>query len=146
FSPAGVTSPFVARAKPTGGSASVMPVRNERAGVCQPRDCLSLFVSCLASAPRDIQANASATRAVPLAQLDVVDRDWRRRLPGPPFLAAQSSRNEPVRLDQRFSEDRLPALRVEGDDATPLRCLRGARLLPSERTPPHFRPPTHLEP
>src|SRR6266550_3387406 len=51
FSPAGVTSPFVARMIPTGGGASVMSVGNERAGVCQPCDCLSLFVSCLASEP-----------------------------------------------------------------------------------------------
>ena len=58
----------------------------------------------------DVQANASATRAVPLARLDVVDRDRRRRLPGPPFPAAQSLRNELVRLDQRFSGDRLRAL------------------------------------
>jgi len=42
------------------------------------------------------KANASATRAVPLAQLDVVDSDRRRRLPGPPFLAVQSSHNGPV--------------------------------------------------
>ena len=54
---------------------------------------------------------------LPLARLDVVDRDWRFRLPGLPFLAAPSLRNEPARLDQRFSEDRLPALRV-GVDAT----------------------------
>jgi hypothetical protein len=98
------------------------------------------------SSARDVQANASATRAVPLARLDVVDRDWRRRLPGSPFLAARSSRNGPVRLDQRSSKDRLPALRVEGDDATQLRCRRGARLLLSERTPPRCQPPTHLEP
>src|SRR4029077_5823746 len=93
-----------------------------------------------------VQANSSATRAVPLVRLDVVDRDWHRRLPGPPFLAARSSRNEPVRLDQSFSEDRLPALRVEGDGARRLRCRRGARLLPSERTPPLFPPPTHPGP
>ena len=42
-------------------------------------------------------------RAVPFARLDVVDRDWRRRLPGPPFPAAQSLRNEPARLHRRFS-------------------------------------------
>ena len=50
-------------------------------------------------------------RAMRFARLDVVDRSWRRRLPGLPFLVAQSSRNELIRLDQRFSEDRLPALR-----------------------------------
>ena len=83
---------------------------------------------------------------MPLARLDVVEWDWRRRLPGPPFPAAQSSRNGPVRLGQRFAEDRLTALRVEGDDAMQLRRRRGARLLPSEQTPPNFRPPTHLEP
>src|SRR4029077_7697966 len=93
-----------------------------------------------------VQANASATRAVPLARLDVVDRDWRRRRPGLPFLAARSSRNEPARLDQSFSEDRLPALRVEDDDATQLRWWRAARLLPPDRPPPCFRPPTRLEP
>jgi hypothetical protein len=50
------------------------------------------------------KANASATRAVPLAQLDVIDSDRRRRLPGPPFLAVQLSRNGPVRLGQRFAQ------------------------------------------
>ena len=35
----------------------------------------------------DNQANASATRAVPLARLDVVDRYWRRQLTGLPFRA-----------------------------------------------------------
>jgi hypothetical protein len=45
FSPASVTSPCEARAMPAGGGASAMPVRNERADVCQPRGCLSLFVS-----------------------------------------------------------------------------------------------------
>ena len=47
---------------------------------------------------RDIRVNASATRALPFAQLDAVDRDWRRQLTGPPFRARQSSRNRPVRL------------------------------------------------
>src|SRR6059058_2445580 len=93
---------------------------------------------------RDIQVNASATRAVPFARLDVVDRGWRRRLPGLPFPAARSSRNEPVRLDQRFSEDRLPALRVAGGDAMQLRLPPAAQLLPSERrylhTPRHPGP------
>src|SRR5439155_22904396 len=91
-----------------------------------------------------LKANVSATRAVPLAQLDVVDRNWRRRLPGPPFPAAQSSRNEPVRLDQRFSEDRLPALRVEGGDAMQLRLPPAAQLLPSERR--YLHTPRRLEP
>src|SRR5437016_8136057 len=80
-----------------------------------------------------LKANLSARHGVRFARLDVVDRDWRRRLPGPPFPAAQSSRNGPARLDQRFSGDRLPALRVAGDDATQLRWWRGARLFPSER-------------
>ncbi len=70
------------------------------------------------------KANASATRAAPLAQPDVVDRDRHRRLPGPPFLAARSSRNGPVRPDQRLAGDHLPASRVEGDDATQLRWRR----------------------
>src|SRR5205823_5893650 len=49
FFSAGVTSPFVARAMRTGGCASVVLLADERAGVCQPCDCL--FVSCLASEP-----------------------------------------------------------------------------------------------
>src|SRR6266436_4800159 len=92
-----------------------------------------------------LKANLSARHGVRFARLDVVDRDPRRWLPGPPFPAARSSRNEPVRLDQSFSEDRLPALRVEVDDATQLRWRRVARLLPSGRTSPHFRPPTRSE-
>src|SRR6266496_5035300 len=59
-----------------------------------------------------LKANLSARHGVRFARLDVVDRDWRRRLPGPQFLAAQSSRNEPVRLDQRSAEDHLPVWRV----------------------------------
>src|SRR4029077_9617002 len=93
-----------------------------------------------------LKANLSARHGVRCARLDVIDRDRRRWLPGPPFPAARSSRNEPVQLDQSFSEDRLPSLRVEDDDATQLRWRRVARLLPSARTSPHFRPPTHLEP
>ena len=107
FSPPGVASPFFARTNiesevrsqpPSHKATASQGGQRERttvsgpAGVCQPCDCLSLFVSCLRQR-RDIRPNASATRAVPLARLDVVDWDWRRRLPGPPFPAAQSSRN-----------------------------------------------------
>src|SRR5258708_8450447 len=91
-------------------------------------------------------ANASATRAVPFARYDLVDRDLRHRLPGPPFLAAQSLRNGRGRLGRRFAEDRLPVLLGESDDATQLHWRCGARLLPSERTRPHLRPPTHSGP
>src|SRR5438876_11395184 len=77
-----------------------------------------------------LKANLSARHGVRFARLDVVDRDWRRRLPGPPFPVAQSSRNEPVRLDQCFSGDHLPVLLVAGDGAMQLRYRRGARLLP----------------
>lgn len=55
------------------------------------------------------------------ARLDVVDRYWRRPLTGLPFRARQSSRNGPVRLGQRFPDDRLRALLVEGGDAMQLR-------------------------
>src|SRR5258705_13988735 len=89
-------------------------------------------------------ASALAKRAMRFAQLDEVDRDWRRQLTGLPFRARQSSRNGPVRLGQRFSEDRLHALLVEGGDAMQIRPPRAARLLPSERK--HFRMPTRLEP
>ena len=67
------------------------------------------------------KANVSATHAVRFARRDEVDRDWRRQLSGLPFRARQSSYNGPVRLDQRFSEDRLRALLVEGGDAMHLR-------------------------
>src|SRR5437016_1226537 len=79
------------------------------------------------------KANVSATYAVPFAQLAVVDPDGLRRPPALPFLARQSSRNGPVQLGRRFSEDRLPALLVEDDDATYFRWRRGASLLPSEQ-------------
>src|SRR4029077_1263909 len=88
------------------------------------------------------KASVWATRAVRFARLDVVDRYWRRQLTGLPFRAAQSSRNGPVRPGQRFSEDRVRALLVEGDDATPLRWRCAAQLLPSERR--HLRTPTRL--
>jgi hypothetical protein len=39
------------------------------------------------------------------------------QLTGLPFRALQSSRNGRVRMGQHFSEDRLRALLVEGDDA-----------------------------
>ena len=68
------------------------------------------------------------------ARLDVVDRDWRRQLTALPFRARQSSRNGPVRLGQRFSEDPLRALLVEGGDAMQLRRPPAAPPLPSERT------------
>jgi hypothetical protein len=42
---------LVARAMPMNGAASVMPAAGDIAGVYQTRDCLSLFVSWLASAP-----------------------------------------------------------------------------------------------
>src|SRR5207302_4433944 len=53
-------------------------------------------------------------------------------------------RNGPARLGQRFSQDRLLALLVEGGDATQLRPRRAAQLLPSERR--LRRTPTRLEP
>src|SRR6267378_2312378 len=82
--------------------------------------------------------------AVRFARRDEVGRDWRRQLTALPFRARRSLRNWPVRLGQRFSEDRLRALLVEGDDATPLRWRRAAQMLPSERR--HLRRPTRLEP
>src|SRR5438874_123143 len=81
---------------------------------------------------------------VRFARRDEVDRDWRRQLTALPSRARQSSRNGPARLGQRFSQDRLLALLVEGGDATQLRPRRAAQLLPSGRT--HFRTPTRLEP
>ena len=77
-------------------------------------------------------------------RLDVVDRDWRRQLTALPFRARQSSHNGPVRLGQRFSEDRLRALLAEGGDAMQLPQPPAAPPLPSERM--HFRTPTRLEP
>src|SRR5947209_8081555 len=46
---------------------------------------------------------------MPFWRRDEVDRDWRRQLTVLPFRARQSSRNGPVRLGQRFSEDRRRA-------------------------------------
>ena len=63
------------------------------------------------------------------ARLDVVDRDWRRRLPGPPFRAAQSSRNGPVRAGQCFSEDPLPLLLVKSGDAMHRNVFRSVILI-----------------
>src|SRR5467141_1293454 len=89
------------------------------------------------------QVNVSARHGVRFARRDEVDPDWRRQLTGLPFRARLSSRNGPVRLDQRFSEDPLPALLVEDDDAMQLRPPPAAQPLPSGRT--HFRTPTRLE-
>src|SRR6266704_431435 len=80
------------------------------------------------------------------ARLDVVDRDWRRRLPAPPFRAAQSSHNGIVQLGRPLAEGHLPVLIVEGGDATQLWLRRGARLFPSEQIGPHLRTPAHLGP
>src|SRR6266487_5235670 len=91
-----------------------------------------------------LKANLSATRAVRFARLDEVDRDWRRRLTGLPSRGRRSSHNGPVRLGQRFSEDRLRALLVEGGDAMQLRPPPVAQPLPSERT--LLRTPMRLEP
>ena len=91
-----------------------------------------------------LSAKLSATRAVPLARHGEVDRDWRRPLTGRPFRARQSSRNGPVRLGQRFSEDRPRALLVEAGDAMQVPPPLAAQPLPSERT--YFRTPTRLEP
>ena len=91
-----------------------------------------------------LNANLSARHGVRFARPDEVDRDWRRQLTGLPFRARQSSRNGPVRLGQRFSEDRLRALLVAGGDAMQLPPPLAAQPLPSERT--HFRTPTRLEP
>ena len=76
-----------------------------------------------------VRVNASATRVVPFARPDEVDRDRRRWLPGPPFLAAQSSRNRPIRRGQRFAEDRLPVLLVEGGDAMHRNVFRSVILI-----------------
>src|SRR5260370_11739170 len=91
-----------------------------------------------------LQANLSASNGVRFARRDEVDPDWRRQLTGLPFRARLSSRNGPVRLDQRFSEDRLRALLFEGGDAVQLPPPPPAQPPPSERT--HFRKPTRLEP
>lgn len=88
--------------------------------------------------------NVSATHEVRYPRRDEVDRYWRRQLTGLPFRARQSSRNGPVRLGQRFSEDRRRALPVEGGDAMHLRPPPAAQPLPSERK--HLRTPTRLEP
>src|SRR6266705_4177857 len=93
-----------------------------------------------------LKANLSATRAVRFARLDEVDRDWRGRLPGPPFRAAQSSHNGIVQLGRPLAEGHLPVLLVEGGDATQLWLRRGALLFPSEQIGPHLRTPAHLGP
>src|SRR6266446_5441080 len=90
-----------------------------------------------------LKANLSATRAVRFARLDEVDRDWRRRLPGPPFRAAQSSHNGIVQLGRPLAECHLPVLLVEGGDATQLWLRRGAWPFPSEQIGPHLRTPAH---
>src|ERR1700757_4703240 len=91
-----------------------------------------------------LNVNPSATHGARFARCERVDCDWRRQLTGLPFRAQRPSRNGPVRLGQRFSEDRLRALLVEGGDAVQLPPPLAAQPLPSERT--HFRTPTRLEP
>src|SRR2546430_1372946 len=109
-----------------------------------PGSIFSLSAGFRSTVKKVSRASVWATHAVRFARLDEVDRYWRRQLTGLPFRARQSSRNGPVRLGQRFSEDRVRALLVEGGDAMQLRPPRAAQLLPSERT--HLRTPTRLEP
>ena len=90
-----------------------------------------------------LKANLSGTPEGRFGRCAEVDRDWRRQLPGLPFRARPSTRNEPILRGQRFLEDRLHALLVESGDTMQRPPPSVAPPLPFEQM--HFRMPARLE-